>query len=94
MCAARMEFSLQSAYAHGTRAIRTHLDSIPPQDAISFPVFAEMRSATGQGRIDLQAACLIGAEDFSTDGPFRPDRRHRGRAWRHPWAWSPIRCPT
>ncbi len=68
--AARMEFSLQSAYAHGTRAIRTHLDAIPPQDAISFPVFAEMRRAW-KGRIDLQAACLIGAGDFSTDGPFR-----------------------
>jgi cytosine deaminase len=68
--AARMEFSLQSAYAHGTRAIRTHLDAIPPQDAISFPVFAEKR-AEWAGRIDLQAACLIGAGDFSTDGPFR-----------------------
>jgi cytosine deaminase len=68
--AARMEFSLQSAYAHGTRAIRTHLDAIPPQDAISFPVFSEMRRAW-KGRIDLQAACLIGAGDFSTDGPFR-----------------------
>ncbi len=44
MCAARMEFSLRAAYAHGTRAIRTHLDAIPPQDGISFPVF----SATAQ----------------------------------------------
>ncbi len=67
--AARIEFSLQAAYAHGTRAIRTHLDSIPPQDAISFPVFAQKRREW-QGRIDLQAACLIGAGDFSTDGPF------------------------
>lgn len=68
--AARMEFSLQTALAHGTRAIRTHLDAIPPQDAISFPVFAEKR-AEWAGRIELQAACLIGAGDFSTDGPFR-----------------------
>ena len=68
--AARMEFSLQSAYAHGTRAIRTHLDSIAPQDAISFPVFAEKR-AEWAGRIEMQAACLIGAGDFSVDGPFR-----------------------
>ncbi len=68
--AARMEFSLQSAYAHGTRAIRTHLDAIAPQDAISFPVFAEKR-AEWAGRIEVQAACLIGAGDFTTDAPFR-----------------------
>jgi cytosine deaminase len=68
--AARMEFSLQAAYAHGTRAIRTHLDSIPPQDAISFPVYARTRREWA-GRIDLQAVCLIGAGDFSTDGAFR-----------------------
>jgi cytosine/creatinine deaminase len=36
---ARMTFGLRSAYAHGTRAIRTHLDSLAPQDAISFGVF-------------------------------------------------------
>jgi cytosine deaminase len=28
----RMDFGLRCAYAHGTRAIRTHLDSISPQD--------------------------------------------------------------
>ncbi len=68
--ATRMEFSLQCAYAHGTSAVRTHLDAIPPQDAISFPVFAAKR-AEWAGRITLQAVCLIGADDFSTDGPFR-----------------------
>ncbi len=67
---ARMDFSLRCAFAHGTRAVRTHLDSIPPQDGISWPVFADMRDAWS-GRIDLQAACLIGADGFSTDGPFR-----------------------
>lgn len=67
---ARMDFSLRCAYVHGTRAIRTHLDSAPPQDAISFPVFAEMR-AEWAGRIDLQAVCLVSADDVSADGPFR-----------------------
>jgi cytosine deaminase len=67
---ARMDFSLRCAMAHGTRAIRTHLDSIPPQDGISWGVFRDMR-ADWAGRIDLQAACLIGAEGFSTDGAFR-----------------------
>ncbi len=66
---ARMDFSLRCAFAHGTRAIRTHLDSIPPQDDISFGVFREMR-AEWAGRIELQAVCLIGAEGFSVDGPF------------------------
>ena len=32
--AARMEFSLQCAYARGTRAIRTHLDSLGAQARI------------------------------------------------------------
>ncbi len=59
--ARRMDFALRSAYAHGTRAIRTHLDSIPPQDEISWPVFTEMRERW-KGRIELQAACLFGIE--------------------------------
>ena len=59
--AARMEFSLQSAYARGTRAIRTHLDSVGDQAAISFPVFAAARERW-QGRIDLQASPLFGVD--------------------------------
>lgn len=66
----RIGFSLRSAYAHGTRAIRTHLDSIPPQDDISWPVFREIR-ADWAGRITLQAACLIGCDKWTDDsGPF------------------------
>jgi cytosine/creatinine deaminase len=57
----RMEFALRTAFAHGTRAIRTHLDSIPPQDAISWPLFAELRNEWA-GRIDLQAASLAGCD--------------------------------
>ena len=57
----RMDFSLRSAYAHGTRLMRTHLDSLGPQHRISWPVFAEMREAW-KGRIDLQAAALIPLE--------------------------------
>ncbi|MEM8655045.1 MAG: cytosine deaminase [Pseudomonadota bacterium] len=67
---ARMEFGLACAYAHGTRAVRTHLDSIPPQPKITWPVFAEVREKWA-GRIDLQAACLIGCEGFSEDDDFR-----------------------
>jgi cytosine deaminase len=61
--ARRMDFSLRSAYAHGTKAVRTHLDSIAPQDAISWPVFEEMR-ARWAGRIHLQASCLVGIEAY------------------------------
>jgi cytosine/creatinine deaminase len=59
--ARRMDFSLRTAHAHGTKAIRTHIDSIPPQDAISWPVFEETRERW-RGRIELQAACLVGIE--------------------------------
>lgn len=65
----RADFSLRAAYAHGTRAIRTHLDSSPPQDDISWPVFAALRDDWAD-RIALQAVCLIGCEGFSTDGAF------------------------
>ena len=57
----RIEFSLASAYAHGTRAIRTHLDSHSGQDRITWPLFAEIR-AEWAGRIELQAACLTGID--------------------------------
>ena len=67
---ARMDFALRCAYAHGTRAVRTHLDSIPPQPQITWPVFAELRDAWA-GRIDLQGVGLIGCDGFSEDGAFR-----------------------
>nr|WP_306269126.1 cytosine deaminase [Pararhizobium sp. IMCC3301] len=63
---ARMEFSLRCAYAHGTRSIRTHLDSIAPQHQISWPIFAELRSQW-QGRIALQAVSLVGIDGLADD---------------------------
>lgn len=59
--ARRMDFSLRCAYAHGTAALRTHIDSIPPQEDISWPVFEAMREKW-RGRIELQASCLFGIE--------------------------------
>ena len=64
--AERMEFSLQAAYAHGTRAIRTHIDSLKGQSRISFPVFAEARERW-RGKLDLQASPL-----FLIDAVFEP----------------------
>lgn len=66
---ARMEFSLKCAYAHGTSAIRTHIDSLAPQDEISWPVFTEVRR-DWEGRIALQGSSLIGCdtvEDIAED---------------------------
>ncbi|MDH3771903.1 MAG: cytosine deaminase, partial [Nitrospirota bacterium] len=65
--ARRFEFGLRCAYAHGTVAIRTHIDSPPPQHRISWPVFRELRTAWA-GRIALQAASLNLPEDMC--GPF------------------------
>jgi cytosine deaminase len=64
--ARRMEFALQTAYAHGVVAIRTHLDSQTPQAAISFPVFCEMRERWA-GRIDLQASSIVPIDVFLGD---------------------------
>lgn len=58
---ARMDFSLRSAFAHGTAAMRTHLDSLGKQIGISWPVYAELR-AEWAGRIALQASPLFGAD--------------------------------
>jgi len=55
----RMDFLLRCAYAHGSAAVRTHLDSVPPQDEISWAVFDQMR-ARWKDRIELQAVALIG----------------------------------
>ena len=63
----RADFALRAAYAHGTRAVRTHIDSIPPQEAISWPVFEALREDWA-GRIALQGVCLVGIE-FVDDTP-------------------------
>jgi cytosine deaminase len=62
----RMEFGLMTAYAKGVVAIRTHLDSLEPQAAISFPVFKDMR-ARWAGRIELQASSIAPIDIFLTD---------------------------
>lgn len=61
----RFEFGLRCAYAHGTAAIRTHLDSDGPQAAISWPVFAELR-AEWAGKIDLQGVGKAPLEYYLT----------------------------
>ena len=67
----RMEFSLKSAYAHGTQLIRTHLDVFPGQHRVSFDVFAELREKYA-GKVEMQAVSLMGFEAFD-DLPFFND---------------------
>jgi cytosine deaminase len=62
----RMEFGLETAFAHGVVAIRTHLDSLAPQAGISFPLFRELRERWS-GRIDLQASSIVPLDVFLTD---------------------------
>lgn len=66
----RMDFSLRCAYAHGTRLIRTHLDSLAPQHRVTWPVFAEMRHKW-KGRVDLQAVALIPLEATAEESYFK-----------------------
>jgi cytosine deaminase len=66
----RMDFSLRCAYAHGTAAIRTHLDMAPPQHDITWSVFEAMRERWA-GRIELQAAGLMGPDTILDRAQFR-----------------------
>ncbi|MGJ3251224.1 MAG: cytosine deaminase [Elainellaceae cyanobacterium] len=70
----RMEFGLKCSYVHGTKAIRTHLDSFGEQAAISFDVFKTL-CREWSGRINLQAACLVSLDYYLTaDAEILADR--------------------
>ena len=61
----RMEFGLKCSYAHGTQAIRTHIDSRGKQAEISLEVFRSLRSAW-QDKITLQAVSLVSLDYYQT----------------------------
>jgi len=61
----RMEFGLRCAYAHGTRALRTHLDAAGPLGEVSFAVFQKLREEW-RDRLHLQAVCLVSLDYFLT----------------------------
>ncbi|MEM6356829.1 MAG: cytosine deaminase [Pseudomonadota bacterium] len=78
--AARMGQSLEAAYAHGTTAIRTHLDTGDHRMETSWAAFAEAREAWA-GRVTLQAAALTTLEEMHSDAYERIAdlvARHRG----------------
>ena len=70
----RMAFGLACAFAHGTGAIRTHLDSqdsggadaLRDQATTTWAVFREMRAAWA-GRIALQGVGLTPIDTYATD---------------------------
>lgn len=60
-----MEFGLKCSYAHGTKAIRTHIDAFGAQAEISFGAFKALREEWSD-RLILQAVCLVPLEYFLT----------------------------
>ncbi|NDJ16881.1 cytosine deaminase [Myxacorys almedinensis] len=68
----RMEFGLKCSYAHGTAAIRTHIDAFGKQGEMSFSVFRELRRqwhgssgvAPCANRMILQAVSLVPLDYF------------------------------
>lgn len=61
----RMTFGLKCSYAHGTQAIRTHLDAAGKLAAMSLEVFQTLQ-AEWRDRLTLQAACLVSLDYYLT----------------------------
>jgi len=61
----RMEFGLKCSYAHGTKAIRTHIDSAAEQGTVSLEVFEALQAEWGD-RLILQAVSLVSLDYFLT----------------------------
>lgn len=61
----RMEFGLKCSYAHGTKAIRTHIDAAGEQAAISLEVFDTLRDEWAD-RLILQAVSLVSLDYWLT----------------------------
>ena len=61
----RMEFGLKCSYAHGTQAIRTHIDSFGQQAEISLKVFKALQKEWCD-RLILQAVSLVTIDYYQT----------------------------
>ncbi|MGK7897461.1 MAG: cytosine deaminase [Xenococcus sp. (in: cyanobacteria)] len=61
----RIEFSLKSAYAYGTKAIRTHIDSFGQQADISWQVLQDLQQKW-QEKITLQGVSLVSLDYYQT----------------------------
>jgi cytosine deaminase len=61
----RLEFGLKCSYAHGTLAIRTHLDSFGKQADVSLEVFKTLQKEWS-GKLTLQAVSLVSLDYYQT----------------------------
>ncbi|HEY9607206.1 MAG TPA: cytosine deaminase, partial [Allocoleopsis sp.] len=61
----RMEFGIKCSYAHGTKAIRTHIDSFGEQSAISLEAFKTLQQAWAD-RVILQPVSLVSLDYYQT----------------------------
>jgi cytosine/creatinine deaminase len=61
----RMEFGIKCSYAHGTTAIRTHIDSFGEQANISLEVFKTLQKEWAE-RVILQAVSLVSLDYYLT----------------------------
>ncbi|WP_013321988.1 cytosine deaminase [Gloeothece verrucosa] len=61
----RMEFGIKCSYAHGTMAIRTHIDSLGKQGEISLEVFKTLQQEWAD-RLTLQAVSLVSLDYYQT----------------------------
>lgn len=61
----RMEFGIKCSYAHGTQAIRTHIDSFGEQGIISLEVFKTLQKSWKE-RVILQAVSLVTLDYYQT----------------------------
>jgi cytosine deaminase len=62
----RMDFGLKCSYAHGTKALRTHLDCPPELLPITLAVWQELRPKW-QDRVVLQAVSLVTLDCYVGD---------------------------
>ncbi|TRU05880.1 MAG: cytosine deaminase [Microcystis sp. Msp_OC_L_20101000_S702] len=61
----RMEFGVKCSYAHGTAAIRTHIDSFGQQAQISLTALGELQRQWAS-KITLQAVSLVSLDYYQT----------------------------
>jgi cytosine deaminase len=61
----RMEFGLQCSYAHGTQALRTHLDALGHLGKQGLQVFSELKKQW-HDRLTLQAVALVSIDYYLT----------------------------
>ncbi|ACK68703.1 Amidohydrolase 3 [Gloeothece citriformis PCC 7424] len=61
----RMEFGIKCSYAHGTKAIRTHIDSFGKQAEMSLGVFKTLQQKWSP-KITLQAVSLVSLDYYQS----------------------------